>query len=191
VGVARRPRSLGWVRCSRRSGRRCAWRLRHLPTTTTSSVALAPARTSKRKGAFAAWLHEEFKDAPGRLEHSAAFDAAELSIVRWRRRFHGPQGCALWKRPRLIKEVIKSAPIVSAVRSWTRTTRRRLVRSRLLTCALGQAIWFVLLLLLLLLLLLAVSSAEPTACARDYHLCVRARVCVCPINIHVCVCVYV
>jgi hypothetical protein len=70
---------------------------------------------------FAVWVHGQLENAPGREKHAKVFEEAEASIVKWRQRYNGAQGGALWKRrmkPRVFKEIIESAPVMSAVRDF-------------------------------------------------------------------------
>ena len=67
---------------------------------------------------FEAWLLDEVKDCPGRATYSTVYEHSIMAIVKWRQRYRGnPQ---LWKRifkkERVIKELIESAPIIEAVK---------------------------------------------------------------------------
>lgn len=80
-----------------------------------------PNQQPRDESDFAAWVCSELSDVPGRATHRAAFAAAEEILVRWRRRFAGTQAGALWKRlmkPRVFKEIVETAPVVSAVRDF-------------------------------------------------------------------------
>ena len=67
---------------------------------------------------FHAWLTDEVADCPGRNTYSSAYEDSLNAIVQWRRRYRGNP--ALWKRvfkkERVIKELIESAPIIESVR---------------------------------------------------------------------------
>ena len=67
---------------------------------------------------FATWLMDELKDCPGRLKYSSVYEDSVYAIVQWRKRYRGDP--ILWKRifkkDRVIKELIESAPIISAVK---------------------------------------------------------------------------
>ncbi|KAL9182669.1 hypothetical protein ACHAXT_013321 [Thalassiosira profunda] len=67
---------------------------------------------------FHAWLCEEVSECPGRKTYSRAYEDSVDAIVQWRKRYRGnPQ---LWKRvfkkERVIKELVESAPIIESVR---------------------------------------------------------------------------
>ena len=67
---------------------------------------------------FHAWLMDEVSDCPGRNTYSSAYEDSLNAIVQWRRRYRGNP--ALWKRvfkkERVIKELIESAPIIESVK---------------------------------------------------------------------------
>jgi len=69
---------------------------------------------------FKDWISEELSDAPGRQVYETTFDSAILAIVRWRQRFRGNP--TIWKRifkkERVFKELIESAPILHSVEKF-------------------------------------------------------------------------
>ena len=66
---------------------------------------------------FQNWLTNELHDAPGRQIYKETFDNAIYSIIKWRQRYRGNP--SVWKRifkkDRVIKELIESAPILHSV----------------------------------------------------------------------------
>lgn len=73
---------------------------------------------------FTSWLTAELSDAPGRQVYKTTFDNAILAIVKWRQRFRGNP--AVWKRifkkERVFKELIESAPILHSVQMFVNDT---------------------------------------------------------------------
>jgi len=69
---------------------------------------------------FTSWLSAELSNAPGRQVYETTFDSAVLAIVKWRQRFRGNP--AVWKRifkkDRVFKELIESAPILHSVQKF-------------------------------------------------------------------------
>jgi len=67
---------------------------------------------------FSSWLTGEMCNCPGRDTYSSVYDDSIKAIVQWRRRYRGNP--LLWKRvfkrDRVIKELVESAPIIEAVR---------------------------------------------------------------------------
>jgi len=67
---------------------------------------------------FRLWLLNEVKDAPGRNTYDAVFQDSIQAIIKWRQRFRGNP--MVWKRifkkDRVIKELIESAPIIENVK---------------------------------------------------------------------------
>eukprot|EP00581_Thalassiosira_minuscula_P014983 CAMPEP_0183732218 /NCGR_PEP_ID=MMETSP0737-20130205/37838_1 /TAXON_ID=385413 /ORGANISM="Thalassiosira miniscula, Strain CCMP1093" /LENGTH=404 /DNA_ID=CAMNT_0025965163 /DNA_START=56 /DNA_END=1267 /DNA_ORIENTATION=- len=67
---------------------------------------------------FHTWLMGEVKDCPGRNTYSSVYEDSIKAIVRWRRRYRGNPH--LWKRifkkERVIKELIESAPIIESIK---------------------------------------------------------------------------
>lgn len=67
---------------------------------------------------FHAWLHNEVRDAPGRNTYSSAYEDSLNAIVKWRKRYRGNP--SLWKRvfkkDRVVKELIESAPVIEFVK---------------------------------------------------------------------------
>jgi len=76
---------------------------------------------------FTSWLSAELSGAPGRLVYETTFDSAILAIVKWRQRFRGNP--AVWKRifkkDRVFKELIESAPILHSVQNFVNNNANR------------------------------------------------------------------
>jgi hypothetical protein len=69
---------------------------------------------------FHLWLHKELETAPCREKYSTVFEMSIDAIVNWRKRYRGNP--KLWKRifkkDRVLKELIESAPIIYAVMTY-------------------------------------------------------------------------
>jgi len=69
---------------------------------------------------FASWISEELANAPGRNTYPTIFDQAIDAIIKWRQRFRGNP--AVWKRifkkERVLKELIESAPVLHSVQKF-------------------------------------------------------------------------
>lgn len=76
---------------------------------------------------FVSWLTAELSDAPGRHEYEKTFDNAIFAMVKWRQRFRGNP--AVWKRifkkERVFKELIESAPILDLVQSFVDDSEKK------------------------------------------------------------------
>lgn len=63
------------------------------------------------------WLEAELAEAPGNDMYADVYLDAVGAVRQWRRRYRGDQ--ALWRRlmrpERLVKEIVESAPVISAV----------------------------------------------------------------------------
>ena len=68
--------------------------------------------------AFRAWLTGELTGEPGSDVYPEVFRDAIEAVVRWRRRFQGNPKLwqRLFKRDRVVKELVESAPIIAAVK---------------------------------------------------------------------------
>lgn len=68
---------------------------------------------------FQSLLRSELKSAPGRETYSDVYDGAIDAIIKWRQRYRGNP--AVWKRifkkDRVLKELIENAPIIDSVRT--------------------------------------------------------------------------
>mmetsp|Transcript_1494 Transcript_1494/g.2228 ORF Transcript_1494/g.2228 Transcript_1494/m.2228 type:complete len:396 (-) Transcript_1494:28-1215(-) len=67
---------------------------------------------------FHTWLQEQVQDAPGRNTYASTYEDSLTAIVNWRKRYRGnPQ---VWKRifkkDRVVKELIESAPVIEFVK---------------------------------------------------------------------------
>ncbi len=69
---------------------------------------------------FRAWLHEQLEDAPARNNYQAVYEKSIDAMVNWRKRYRGNP--RLWKRifkkDRVLKELIESAPIIDIVMKY-------------------------------------------------------------------------
>lgn len=69
---------------------------------------------------FASWISEELTDAPGRNTYPTIFDQSIDAIIKWRQRYRGNP--AVWKRifkkERVLKELIESAPVLHSVQKF-------------------------------------------------------------------------
>ena len=67
---------------------------------------------------FLAWFTKEVASCPGRKKYSSVYDDSINAIVQWRKRYRGNP--RLWKRifkkERVIKELVESAPIIDLVK---------------------------------------------------------------------------
>ena len=67
---------------------------------------------------FHTWLQNEIQDAPGRNTYASTYEDSLTAIVKWRKRYRGNP--ALWKRifkkDRVMKELIESAPVIQFVK---------------------------------------------------------------------------
>lgn len=67
---------------------------------------------------FHAWLSQEVANCPGRKTYSSVYEESLNAIVEWRKRYRGNP--LLWKRifkkERIIKELVESAPIIELVK---------------------------------------------------------------------------
>lgn len=67
---------------------------------------------------FYIWLQEQVQDVPGRQTYSTTYEDSLNAIVNWRKRYRGNP--SLWKRifkkDRVIKELIESAPVIEFVK---------------------------------------------------------------------------
>jgi hypothetical protein len=67
---------------------------------------------------FYNWLQNEVRDAPGRNTYSSTYEDSLNAIVNWRKRYRGNP--SLWKRifkkDRVMKELIESAPVIEFVK---------------------------------------------------------------------------
>ena len=68
---------------------------------------------------FKTWITSELQDAPGRETYTYVFEGAIEAMVRWRQRYRGNP--TLWKRifkkDRVLKELIESVPIIHEVQT--------------------------------------------------------------------------
>eukprot|EP00985_Skeletonema_marinoi_P034508 scaffold44103_cov161-Skeletonema_marinoi.AAC.5 len=67
---------------------------------------------------FHTWLQNQVQDAPGRNTYASTYEDSLTAIVNWRKRYRGnPQ---VWKRifkkDRVVKELIESAPVIEFVK---------------------------------------------------------------------------
>ncbi|KAK1746231.1 hypothetical protein QTG54_002838, partial [Skeletonema marinoi] len=67
---------------------------------------------------FHSWLQIQVQDAPGRNTYASTYEDSLTAIVNWRKRYRGnPQ---VWKRifkkDRVVKELIESAPVIEFVK---------------------------------------------------------------------------
>ena len=67
---------------------------------------------------FYLWLKEQVQDVPGRNTYSETYEDSLNAIVNWRKRYRGNP--SLWKRifkkDRVIKELVESAPVIEFVK---------------------------------------------------------------------------
>jgi len=67
---------------------------------------------------FYLWLKEQVQDVPGRNTYSTTYEDSLNAIVNWRKRYRGNP--SLWKRifkkDRVIKELVESAPVIEFVK---------------------------------------------------------------------------
>lgn len=67
---------------------------------------------------FYLWLKEQVQDVPGRNTYSTTYEESLNAIVNWRKRYRGNP--SLWKRifkkDRVIKELVESAPVIEFVK---------------------------------------------------------------------------
>ena len=67
---------------------------------------------------FHSWLLSEIENVPGRDTYANVYEDSITAIVNWRKRFRGNP--VIWKRvfkkDRVIKELIESAPIIQSVK---------------------------------------------------------------------------
>jgi len=67
---------------------------------------------------FHTWLQNEVRHAPGRNTYSSTYEDSLNAIVNWRKRYRGNP--SLWKRifkkERVMKELIESAPVIEFVK---------------------------------------------------------------------------
>ena len=93
-------------------------RVRTTTPSTISSSSLPDINYGLSDEEFGAWLLDEVKDCPGRATYSTVYEHSIMAIVKWRQRYRGNP--KLWKRifkkERVIKELIESAPIIEAVK---------------------------------------------------------------------------
>lgn len=89
------------------------------PTIGESPVTQSPPESSVglTDEEFSSWMFSELASAPGRQEYKTTFDSAIGAIVKWRKRFRGNPAVwkRLFKRDRVFKELIESAPILHMV----------------------------------------------------------------------------
>ena len=82
------------------------------PPVVVSHTTPAPGEES-----FMDWLEAELAEAPGSDVYADVYSDAVAAVRQWRRRYRGNQ--ALWRRlmrpERLVKEIVESAPVISAV----------------------------------------------------------------------------
>mmetsp|Transcript_38979 Transcript_38979/g.83190 ORF Transcript_38979/g.83190 Transcript_38979/m.83190 type:complete len:392 (+) Transcript_38979:223-1398(+) len=75
---------------------------------------------------FHDWLMEEVDDCPGRKTYSSVYEDSVKAIVQWRKRYRGNP--LLWKRifkkERVVKELIESAPIIESVKRFVESNNR-------------------------------------------------------------------
>lgn len=87
-------------------------------STTLNVAALPDLNYGLTDDEFRSWLLEEVKDVPGRQTYDAVYEDSVEAIVKWRKRYRGNP--AVWKRifkkDRVIKELIESAPIIENVK---------------------------------------------------------------------------
>jgi hypothetical protein len=69
-------------------------------------------------GEFHSWLLSEIENVPGRDMYAEVYEDSITAIVKWRKRYRGNP--VIWKRifkkDRVIKELIESAPIIQSVK---------------------------------------------------------------------------
>ena len=74
---------------------------------------------------FHSWLTDEVANCPGRNTYSSVYDDSIDAIIQWRKRYRGNP--LLWKRifkkERVIKELIESAPIIEMVKKVVESSR--------------------------------------------------------------------
>ena len=87
-------------------------------STTLNVAALPDLNYGLTDDEFRSWLLEEVKDVPGRQTYDTVYQDSVEAIVKWRQRYRGNP--AVWKRifkkDRVIKELIESAPIIENVK---------------------------------------------------------------------------
>jgi len=76
---------------------------------------------------FGAWLTDELANSPGRQQYKTVFDQAIVAIIKWRQRYRGNP--KIWKRifkkERVLKELIESAPIIHSVQIFVNENENR------------------------------------------------------------------
>lgn len=92
----------------------------HSPTASrrAASISLPDINYGLSDDEFQAWLYEQIQDVPGRATYDEVYRDAIQAIVKWRKRYRGNP--MLWKRifkkDRVIKELIEAAPIIDTVK---------------------------------------------------------------------------
>ena len=93
-----------------------------LPSQNLERISLPAMPTIMNDDEFQSWLTRELADAPGRQDYKTTFENAIVAIIKWRQRYHGNP--SLWKRifkkERVIKELIESAPILDSVQTYVK-----------------------------------------------------------------------
>lgn len=84
----------------------------------TSSYSLPDLNYGLSDEEFYLWLKEQVQDVPGRNTYSTTYEESLNAIVNWRKRYRGNP--SLWKRifkkDRVIKELVESAPVIEFVK---------------------------------------------------------------------------
>jgi len=98
----------------------CSTNSEYVPSDNGRSKSVQISFHNRTDEEFHSWLTEELSDAPGRQAYGKAFDNAISAIVEWRKRYRGNP--KLWKRlfkkERIFKELIESAPILHLVQKY-------------------------------------------------------------------------
>ena len=88
------------------------------PAPSTPSASLPGVDYGLTDEQFTSWLTQEVENCPGRQTYASVYEDSIKAIVQWRRRYRGNP--LLWKRifkkDRVIKELVESAPIIEAVK---------------------------------------------------------------------------